>query len=45
MLCLPRERWSRCEYRIRRQIVPAEKHRGILRRWAEHAGLQLASYV
>lgn len=25
--------------------LPAEKHRGILRRWAEHAGLGLAPYI
>jgi hypothetical protein len=25
--------------------MPAEKHRGILRRWAEQAGLHMASLI
>lgn len=34
-----------CQVRGKCNALPAEKHRGILRRWAEQAGLTLASYV
>ena len=34
-----------CQVRGRCNALPAEKHRGILRRWAEQAGLQLAGYL
>jgi hypothetical protein len=34
-----------CQVRGKCNALAAEKHRGILRRWAEQAGLQLASYV
>jgi hypothetical protein len=34
-----------CQARGKCNALPAEKHRGILRRWAEQAGLQLAGYV
>jgi hypothetical protein len=34
-----------CQARGKCNALPAEKHRGILRRWAEQAGLQLASCV
>jgi hypothetical protein len=33
-----------CQVRGKSNALPAEKHRGILRRWAEQAGLQMASY-
>lgn len=34
-----------CQARGKCNALPAEKHRGILRRWAEQAGLQLAHYL
>lgn len=34
-----------CQVRGKCNALPAEKHRGIIRRWAEQAGLQLATYV
>jgi hypothetical protein len=34
-----------CQARGKCNALPAEKHRAILRRWAEQAGLQLAGYV
>jgi hypothetical protein len=34
-----------CQARGKCNALPAEKHRGILRRWAEQARLQLADYV
>lgn len=34
-----------CQARGKCNVLPAEKHRGILRRWAGQAGLQLANYV
>jgi len=34
-----------CQARGKCNMLPGEKHRGILRRWAEQAGLSLAKYV
>ena len=34
-----------CQVRGKCNALAAEKHRGVLRRWAEQAGLQLASYI
>jgi hypothetical protein len=34
-----------CQARGKCNMLPGEKHRGILRRWAEQAGLSLANYV
>lgn len=34
-----------CQARGKCNMLPGEKHRGILRRWAEQAGLSLAGYV
>jgi hypothetical protein len=34
-----------CQARGKCNAMPAEKHRGILRRWAEMAGLQLGRYI
>ncbi len=34
-----------CQARGKCNTLPAPKHRGILRRWAEQAGLQVARYV
>jgi hypothetical protein len=34
-----------CQARGKCNMLPGEKHRGILRRWAEKAGLTLANYV
>lgn len=34
-----------CQARGKCNMLPGDKHRGILRRWAEQAGLQLAKYV
>lgn len=34
-----------CQARGKCNMLPGEKHRGILRRWAEQAGLSLATYV
>jgi hypothetical protein len=34
-----------CQARGKCNMLPAEKHKHILRRWGEQAGLQLASYV
>ncbi|HEY1376017.1 MAG TPA: PcfJ domain-containing protein [Gemmataceae bacterium] len=34
-----------CQARGKCNVMPGEKHRGILRRWAERAGLTLANYV
>jgi hypothetical protein len=34
-----------CQARGKCNALPGDKHRGILRRWAEQAGLRLASYV
>jgi hypothetical protein len=34
-----------CQARGKCNTLPGEKHRGILRRWAEQAGLTLAKYV
>jgi hypothetical protein len=34
-----------CQARGKCNILPGEKHRSILRRWAEQAGLSLAKYV
>jgi hypothetical protein len=34
-----------CQARGKCNMLPAEKHRGILRRWADRAGLTLARYV
>jgi hypothetical protein len=34
-----------CQARGKCNAAPGDKHRGILRRWAEQAGLRLASYV
>jgi hypothetical protein len=34
-----------CQARGKCNMLPGNKHRGILRRWAEQAGLQLANYV
>src|SRR5262249_54205704 len=36
---------SICQARGKCNMLPGDKHRGILRRWAEQAGLKLASYV
>lgn len=36
---------SICQARGKCNMLPGDKHRGILRRWAEKAGLVLASYV
>ena len=34
-----------CQARGKINRLPSEKERGILRRWAEQAGLRMASYV
>jgi hypothetical protein len=34
-----------CQERGKCNMLPGEKHRGILRRWAEQAGLALAKHV
>lgn len=34
-----------CQVRGKCNALPAEKHRGMLRRWAEQAGLTVASYI
>jgi hypothetical protein len=34
-----------CQARGKCNMLPGDKHRGILRRWAEQAGLSLARYV
>ena len=34
-----------CQARGQCNMLHGEKHRGILRRWAEQAGLQVASYI
>jgi hypothetical protein len=34
-----------CQARGKCNMLPGDKHRGILRRWAEKAGLQLANHV
>ncbi len=34
-----------CQARGKCNMRPGEEHRGILRRWAENAGLHLANYV
>jgi hypothetical protein len=34
-----------CQARGKCNMLPGDKHRGILRRWAEQAGLQLAKHV
>ncbi len=34
-----------CQARGKCNMLPGDKHRGILRRWAERAGLSLAKYV
>jgi hypothetical protein len=34
-----------CQARGKRNIEPGDKHRNILRRWAEQTQLRLATYV
>jgi hypothetical protein len=34
-----------CQARGKCNVMPSEKHRAILRRWAEKAGLKMASYI
>jgi hypothetical protein len=34
-----------CQARGKCNMLPGDKHRGILRRWVENAGLSLAKYV
>ena len=34
-----------CQVRGKCNALAAEKHRRVLRRWAEQAGLRLASYI
>jgi hypothetical protein len=34
-----------CQARGKCNMLPGDKHRGILRRWVEQAGLQLAKYA
>jgi hypothetical protein len=34
-----------CQARGKCNGLPSEKHRAVLRRWAERAGLRLATYV